>query len=156
METKTITFGIIGVLLLSGLGVYVLTPEQLASASTCTTNNVTGIFERFSSSNVTAYWTENGVNKQSVCTKGKWISTSEWLKINNLTTKDITISSINESTITENNIEIITIGKEIVVDKSRSISINGQVYNISYTEKPPIIKCICDKVGGCKIKECVQ
>lgn len=157
METKTtITFGIIGVLLLSGLGAYYLTPEQLAVANTCTTNNVTGIFERLSATNVTAYWTVNGTSKQAVCTKGKWIPTTQWLIINNLTEKDITINPVEESVITEDNIEIVTIGKEIIVDKSKSISINGQIYNITYTEKATRIKCICEKTTGCNTLECLQ
>lgn len=154
-KTVTITAGIIGILLLGGLGIYVLTPEQLAAASTCTTTNITGIFEKFSSTNVTAYWTINGTQKQSVCTKGKWIPTTQWLKDNKLSEKDITISPVEESIITENDIEIVTIGKTIIVDKTKQISINGQVYNVSYTDKPPVIKCICDRISGCKISECL-
>jgi hypothetical protein len=156
MSDKTISYGIIGILLLSGLGAYILTPEQLANASTCTSTNITGIFERFSSTNVTAYWSINGSTKSSICSKGKWIPTNDWLKLNNLTAKDISIGPVDEANLTEDNVEVITIGEEIVVDKSKSISINGQVYNISYTASKPLIKCICDKATGCQISECLQ
>lgn len=154
-NTINISLGIIGVLLVSGLGLFVLTPDQLNKASTCTTTNTTGIFERFSTTNVTAYWTINGTTKSSVCTKGKWIPTTEWLKINNLTSKDITYNTVIESNITENGIEVITVGSQIIVDKTKQISIGGVIYNITYTDKPAIIKCVCDKIEGCKLKECL-
>jgi len=156
MATATkITTGIIGILLLAGSGLYFLTPEQLDAASTCTTNNVTGIFSRFSSTNTTAYWTVNGTEKSSVCTKGKWIPTRQWLTNNNLKESDVTITpNIQEATITETGVDIIKIGDVIVVDKAKQISIAGTVYNVSYT--PTIItKCICDR-PTCDPRECLQ
>lgn len=147
-------YGILGVLIASGLGVYMLTPEQLDAASTCTTSNVTGIFERLSATNITAYWTVNGTEKSSVCSKGKWIPTKDWLKIYGLSAKDVTIGTVIESNVTEDNVEVITIGQTITVEKSKSININGQTYNISYVPKV-VTKCICEKVGGCKLSECI-
>jgi hypothetical protein len=150
VETKTIaiTSGIIGVLFMSGLGIYIFTPEQLDKSYTCTTNNITGLFDSFSSTNVTAYWIIDGVKKQSVCTKGKWIKTTEWLKINGLSAEDITINSVNESIATEDNIKIVAVGDIIEVDKSQQISISRTVYNITYMEKPPQIVCVFGNKTG--------
>jgi hypothetical protein len=155
MVDNKIVFGIIGLIIMTGGGIILLSPEQLNSASTCTTNNITGIFESFSSTNVTAYWTVNGTKKSSVCSKGKWIPTTEWLKQNNLSAENITIQPIQESIITEEGIEIIDITKPIIINQSKQISISGKIYNVTYTEKAPMIKCICDKTTGCKIKECL-
>jgi hypothetical protein len=154
-ETVNISLGIIGILIVSGLGLFLLTPEQLDKARTCTTTNITGIFERFSSTNVTAYWTENTVLKQSVCTKGKWIPTREWLRVNGISEKDITLNPIVESKTTEDNIEIISTNQEIIVDTNKKINIAGQTYNVKYVPKYSI-KCICEKTSGCKISECIQ
>lgn len=153
-DTTKITIGIIGVLIFGGLGAYLLTPEQLEKSFTCTTNNVTGIFDKFSTTNITAYWVVNGVTKQSVCTKGKWIKTTEWLKINGLTAEDITISSVDESNMTEDYAEIVGIGQTIVVSESKIVSINDVKYNITFIPKT-VTKCICDIVTGCKIKDCI-
>lgn len=155
-DTKTTitVYGIIGILVASGLGVYMLTPEQLAAASTCTTSNMTGIFERFSATNGTAYWTVNGTTKSSVCSKGKWIPTLDWLKLNNLTSKDISISTPEVSNVTEDNVEIISIGQSITVDRTKAVVINGQTYNLTYLPKT-VTKCICERIGGCKLSECV-
>ena len=152
-KTIAITSGIIGVLLMGGLGVYLLTPEQLDKAYTCTTNNVTGLFDSFSSTNVTAYWTVDGVKKSSVCTKGKWIKTTQWLELNGLKPEDITINPVEESKYTEENIKIVAIGETIVIDKSTAVSIEGKVYNITYTEKPPKIVCVFGNKSG-TLKEC--
>jgi hypothetical protein len=154
VDTTKITAGIIGVLIFGGLGAYLLTPDQLAKSYTCTKNNVTGIFEKFSNTNVTGYWTVNGTIKQAVCSKGKWIPTIEWLKLYGLSEKDITINPVNESDYTENDIEIITVNKIIMVNQTKQISINGELYNITYVPKT-VIKCICDKTSGCKIRECL-
>lgn len=51
MDTTKITLGIIGMIIIV-TGAFLLTPEQLDKASTCTTNNITGIFESFSNTNV--------------------------------------------------------------------------------------------------------
>lgn len=160
IDTKVV-YGIIGLLVLSGgAGVYFLTPDQLDQASTCTTTNITGIFESFSKTNITGYWTDSdGIKKQSVCTKGVWIPTRTWLEINKLTEKDVTIQEIKESPITEENIEIISaVTKSITISSSKQIIISTPgTYNITYTEKPPveIIKCICEKSTGCLLKECL-
>jgi len=158
MDNKII-YGIIGVIIAitgGSVGYVLLSPEQLDAAVTCTSNNVTGIFEKLSSTNVTAYWTVNGTEKSSVCTKGKWIPTREWLKLNNLSETDVVVNPVDESKYTEDNIKIIAAGDKIEVDKSQQISIAGTVYNITYKEKPPVIKCICDKTTGCKISECLS
>ena len=165
--------GILGVLLLGGAGVYLLTPEQLDAAYTCTTNNVTGIFDKFSGTMKTAYWTyENGLTKQSVCTKGLWIPTTQWLKDNNIDAKEITLSDpkeVPESTIDEDGneikpIEVISVDtKTITIAASKQVSINNVVYNLTYVEQPKevvyqdrqVIKCICEKTAGCKIQECL-
>lgn len=154
-DTKVI-YGIIGLIMLSGVGLILLTPEQLDAASTCTTNNITGIFEKFSATNITAYWTLNGTQKQSVCTKGKWIPTRQWMLLNNVSEKDILIKAVNESAYTETGIEIVDETKPIIITKSTQLSIEGKVYNITYKEKPPVIKCICDIKTGCAIQECLK
>lgn len=153
MADAKLISGILGVILLSGAGLIFLTPEQLDAAFTCTTNNVTGIFERFSSTNVTAYWSVDGVEKRSVCTKGVWIPTREWLKINNLTEKDIALSEVKESDVTEEGLEIIKESDVIIVDRNKQVVIEGKTYDIVHV--PQIVtKCICDKIQGCKISEC--
>ena len=153
--TTQITTGIIGILLLAGSGIYFLTPEQLDAAFTCTTSNVTGIFDRFSSTNVTAYWTVNGTEKSSICSKGKWIPTRQWLTNNGLKDSDITLSPvIQEAVVTETGITIVKVGDIIVVDKTKQVSIAGTIYNISYT--PTIVtKCICAK-ATCDPLECLK
>lgn len=156
MENSTIAYGIIGILLVGGLGVFFLTPDQLAKASTCTTNNVTAIFEKLSSTNVTGYWTVNGSLKQSVCRNGKWIPTIDWLKQNSLTEKDILVQEVKESDYTEDGAIIVEQSKPIIVDKNMKISVQGVVYDVSYTDKPPVIKCICDQKIGCQIAECLN
>ena len=150
--TKNLTYGIIAILMigLTGTGYILLTPEQLNAARTCTTNNITGIFEKYSSTNVTAYWTENGTSKQLVCTKGKWIPTREWMKIHNLTEAQMTGLPLPNSDIDEEG-NLIIKDKTIIVDKSGKVSINGEIYNITHV---PIIRCICEKTTGCQLKEC--
>lgn len=157
MNTKAqtkIVYGIIGILVLLGVGTLILTPEQLAKSHTCTSNNVTGIFEKFSATNVTAYWRVNDTLKQSVCTKGKWITTNEWLKIHNLTTKDITVNTVVPSNITEDYFLIVNAGDTITVNESTTISINNVKYNVTFIPRT-ITKCICDKKTGCVIRECL-
>lgn len=156
IKTQTLVYGILGILLLGGAGVIFLTPEQLANARTCTTNNITGIFEKFSSTNATAYWTVDGIQKQTVCTKGKWIPTIDWLKINNLTEKDISIGPIEESIVTEDNVEIVLPTEKVIyINQSKRLSIGGVVYNISYDGGKETIRCICEKSTGCKLQECI-
>jgi hypothetical protein len=157
VDKKVTGFGILGVLLVSGLGGYLFTFDELDKAYTCNINNVTGIFESFSSTMKTAYWiNEEGVSKRSVCRNGYWIKTTEWLKVNGLDKEIISIDDVNESDYTEDNIEIISIGDTIVIDKNRKVDINGQIYNITYIGDKYKIKCICDKISGCKIKDCLQ
>lgn len=87
---KNISFGILGALLVSGLGVYILTPEQLDNAKTCTANNLTGLFNSLNEANDTAYWTVDEVTYERSCLGGVWIPTREWLSINGLNETDIT------------------------------------------------------------------
>jgi hypothetical protein len=151
-DTSKIILGIIGILVVGG-GIAFLTPEQLEKASTCNTNNVTGIFEKFSSTNVTAYWTVDGVTKQAVCSKGKWIPTIQWAKDNGIDTAKIMVNAINESEYTEDEVIIVTTDKSIIVDKTMQISVNDVRYNLTYIPKV-VTKCICDKDTGCRIAEC--
>jgi hypothetical protein len=152
-ETSTIVYGIIGLLIVGGLGAYILTPDQLDKASTCTTTNITGIFERLSSTNKTGYWTVNGTQKSTVCTGGVWIPTRTWMEMYNIS--EVTFGVVNQSTSTEDGIDIITIGETIIVDQTKIISIGGTTYNVTYVEKPPRIKCICERIGGCNLQECI-
>lgn len=155
MSTK-LTYGIIAVLLLGSIGggLILLTPEQLDAAYTCNVTNVTGIFERFSSTYKTAYWTENTVNKQIVCTNGKWIPTREWMKIYNVTDAQMTGLPLTESNIDELGNPIIN-GTTIIVDKSGKVNIAGVVYDIDCPGCKYKVKCICEK-GICATKECAS
>jgi len=152
-DTSNIILGIIGILVVGG-GIAFLTSEQLSKASTCTTNNITGIFESFSKTNVTAYWTVNGSKKQSVCTKGVWLTTIQWAKNNGIDPAKIMVNPVNESEYTEDGVIIVTTDKAIIVDKTMQISINDIKYNLTYIPKI-VTKCICDKMTGCKISECM-
>jgi hypothetical protein len=159
-QTKLATTGLLGILLLSGLGtVYVLTKEQLPFTYICPANNVTGIFDRLSSTNKTGYWTVNGTSKSSVCTNSAWITLTEWCKINKIDCKQfteegmITNPELPPDVYDETGAEIITTST-ITIDKTKTINVNGTILTIDY--KPiTVIKCICEKTIGCKIKECI-
>ena len=51
-----------------------------------------------------------------------------------------------------------SITKTIHVDKTKDVLIEGVKYNLVYDEKPQTmtVKCICEKVKGCTIKECLS
>ncbi len=94
MDTKYY-YGIIGILILGiGSGLY-LSQEQIDYGYTCTTSNITGVFEKFSSTNKTAYWTDGdtGELKQLVCSKGYWIPTKDWARINDVDLNTIEIET---------------------------------------------------------------
>ena len=150
---KGLIFGIIGVLVFGGVGTLLLTQEQADVSSICTTSLVIASFERLSSTNKTGYWTANSTTKQAVCSKGEWIPVNDYLKNNNLTLNDIAIQPLTDSQIDENGYPIV-LNKVITSTKDGKINIDGAVYDC-----PACIyklKCICDKAGGCNIKECLQ
>ena len=92
-DTKIIA-GIIGVFALLGTGVYFILPEQLDNTYVCTTNNITVIADRLSTTSKTAYWSDNGTDKSLVCKNGMWIKLSEFTKNNNILIDDLINSGI--------------------------------------------------------------
>lgn len=137
------TYGIfisLMVLIGGGVGVYILTPDQLDKSSTCTSNNVTTMFERLSGTNITGYWTNSdGSQNQSQCKKGTWIPTREWMKINNVSEKDIIIQPVIESDEESEGIKLYNGESSVVVDKDMKIMTGDTIINITYK---PSIKCI--------------
>ena len=89
METnQTITYGLIGLLSLLVAtmgGSMILTPDQLDHAYICTANQNVVIADHLSSTQKTAYWTdETGVDKSKVCTNGIWTGLKQYAKDNNI------------------------------------------------------------------------
>lgn len=166
MDDK-LAYGIIGVLLIAmGGGAYVLlTPEQLDAAYTCTTSNVTGIFERFSSTYKTAYWTQDGMEKQSTCRNGVWIPTKQWLKNNGLSEKDVVVSQdipidepgviseeeakIDSPIISENAVSI----DQVSVKQPEMVIYEGNTYK-KVKRDTTKERVICDNSEGCDISWC--
>ena len=92
MSSQNITYGLIGIftLLIGGLSGVLLSQEDLQKTFVCNNTEATATFERLSSTNVTGYWTENGVQKSLVCSKGKWVSINDYAMTKNVSLKDIT------------------------------------------------------------------
>lgn len=172
VDAKTVSmYGIIGVLIMaSGGTLFYLSQEQLNNTYICPLTNVTGIFEKLSSSNKTGYWTINGTTKQATCTNSAWIKLDTWCVQNNINCSQFISNGIpiKESNFDEFGNEIIKTNT-ITVNQSKNININGTIYTIDY--KPVIqkeyinvtqyvdrmvLKCICDETTVDCIKRCVQ
>ena len=100
METnQKITYGAIGLLtlLVAALGgsIY-LTPDQLDHAYICTANQNVIIADHLSSTQKTAYWTdESGIDKSKVCTNGLWTGLKQYAKDNNIAI-NVLLQNVNQ------------------------------------------------------------
>jgi len=154
-----LTWGIIALLIVSGVGTGIyLSQEQADVSSICVNTSVIAAFQNMSKTNVTGYWYENGTRKQAVCKGGPWIDLNFYLKINNLTLKDISIQPLQESQIDELGNPIIN-GTTIIVDKSGKINIEGKTYDIKCDgcDKPPATKCFnYDKSKPYNLSDCMK
>lgn len=162
-QTNNLVYFIIGILAVGGTAgtIIYFSQAQIDAAYICTTNNFTGVFERFSASNKTAYITNTTTNvtKSYVCTNGVYIPLNDWCTINKIDCKAFIKEGakvIDPSTVDEFGNPIV-VNKTIIVDKAGKVSINGEEYKVECPgcEAAPKVKCICDKVTGCKLKECL-
>lgn len=158
VDAKIITTGIFLVLVLGGAVTYQLLPEDLDRAYICNLNNVTGLFDKLSSTNVTGYYNLNGTNKQLTC-KTKWVKLTDWCNLNKVDCNDF----VNNGFPTDEKALPVEVYDEtgaflvktptLVINKDIVLNVNGTKVNITYS---PVVKCICDKITGCKIQECLQ
>ncbi len=77
-----ITYGLIGILsLLAGFGGSIfLDQDTLDNTYFCTSNEKIAVFESLSSTSKTGYWTEEGIERRSVCRNGIWMKFSDYLE----------------------------------------------------------------------------
>lgn len=101
-----ITYGIIGIIVVASIasGIYYFNQDEFKNAYVCTTNNVTGIFERLSSTNKTGYWTNESGSFSVVCRNGYWVPLNDFatqykIDVNDLTKNGVQVLPDNVSEI---------------------------------------------------------
>ena len=101
-------YGIIGVLslLLVFGGTMYLTQSQLPNTYVCSVNHNIGVFYKLSSTHKTGYYlNENNITKRKVCSKGIWISISEYAKLNNIPVEKLLQPKTPQSNYTKTSVE---------------------------------------------------
>ena len=145
-------------MILTGTVLYQISQEDLDKAYICPATNVTGIFDKVSSTNITGYYTINGTAKSMQC-KSKWLKLTTWCDLNNFDCQEFVKTGFpsDDKLVPEDVYDekgaLIYKDVPVTVDKSMVLNVNGTLVNITYKGT---IKCICDKLVGCKIQECLQ
>ena len=156
-DAKIITAGVFLTLILGGVVTYQFLPEDLSRAYICNLNNVTGLFDKLSSSNITAYYNLNGVNKQMTC-KTRWIKLTDWCETNKVDCNNFvkegfpSDDKLIPADVYDESGALLVKDSKVTVDKDIMLNVNGSVINITYK---PVIACVYGNKSG-TIEECLK
>jgi hypothetical protein len=145
------------------LDVNYLTPDQYDKALTCDLTSNTQVFNKFDEGNQIGFMIDEktGQVTEYKCDGGTWIPTLRWCEENHIDIATIQINNpIVPSVIDEKGRDIIySTNPVIVADRNKEVVYGDKIINITVpvtnNSQKIIIKCICEKAIGCKIKECI-